>query len=188
MTRLRLLSGAFAAFALSAGVAEALPSRPELLTADSFRGVHVGQPIAEVQRRLGRSWVLMDALEGGADGCRIMSFEGGESDIEYVAERRQLSRILIVPNEGMTPPSVRTDRGVGIGASLAALRRAYGAALIAGAATIEGTTYRFATVWTHAPRAADDRDRRGLQFILENGRVSAIYAGRVSAERMTGDC
>lgn len=187
MSGFRLVTVA-AVIALAAGVAQARPNRPEPLTAESFRGVRVGQPIAEVLRTLGRSWVLMDALDGGADGCRVMSYEGGESDIEFVAERRELSRILIVPNDGMAPPSVRTDRSVGIGASLAALRRAYGAALVPRSTVIDGATYRFATVWSRAPRGAADPDRRGLQFILENGRVSAIYAGRVSAERMTGDC
>ncbi len=167
MIRLAALSTILAASAPAA----APPSWP--LTPDGWGPAKIGMSRAQVER------VLHVRLEGEAiedeKACIEMVPAGAEQGLWFMFEDYKLSRISIGQ-----PSKVKTPRGIGIGASAANVRRAYGRGLKAEPHHYEGLPSEYLTYWT-VP------GKRGVRFETDaKRRVQTIHAGTSAIEYVEG--
>jgi hypothetical protein len=137
----------------------AAPRKDPPLTPLGWGELRIGMSEAEAVRRFG-----LVAQSTGSD-CDVLDFPG-RSDISGLARNGRLARIEIGGDSRL-----RTDRGVRIGSSEAAVRRAYGRRL-----EIERNEYEEAPAhlltWWLRPRL------RGVLFVTDQkGIVDAIYLG-----------
>ena len=168
MLRTLLLSLALAAPA-------AAPAQPPgwRLTPDGYGPVRIGMTRAQV------SSALSIRLEGEAiedeEACIEMGAAQGYEGLYFMFEGGRLTRLSVgAPNRATTP------RGIGIGATAAQVRRAYGPALRAETHTYHGRPAEYLTFWTR-------RDRAGVRF--ETGpdrRVETIHVGSGSIQYIEG--
>jgi hypothetical protein len=116
---------------------------------------------AEASAAFGRD-LIADGSENPA-ACETYNLGPGvePEGMRFLARDGRLARIDDHGSEG-----VATPEGIGVGATLEAVRAAYPGA--AEAATEEGAT--MVTVWTV-------RSQRGYRFVLYDGRVTNIAAG-----------
>jgi len=142
------------------------------LTPDGYGPARIGMTRAEV------SAALAAPLEGEAledeNSCIEMTAPG-HPDLLFMFTDRRLSRISAVRESRVTTP-----RGIGVGASEAEVRRAYGPRLRSEPHHYDGLPARYLTYWTR-PRT------RGVRF--ETGpdrRVSTIHAGADTIQYIEG--
>lgn len=102
-----------------------------------------------------------------ANVCIEMSARGGPlRNMYFMFQNRRLSRIAVDRGGRVTTP-----RGIGVGATAAQVRRAYGPALRAEEHTYTGAPAEYLTFWVTP-------NRRGVRFTTdENRRVDSIIAG-----------
>jgi hypothetical protein len=115
-----------------------------------------------------------EAIED-ADVCVEMGAASGYPDLYFMFENGRLSRISAGERSRVTTP-----RGIGIGATAAQVRRAYGPALRAETHTYIGRPGEYLTFWTR-------RNQRGVRF--ETGadrRVTTIHAGNATIQYIEG--
>ena len=157
-----ILLGGLATLATTVALAQ---PRPWHLTPDGYGPVRIGMTRAQVER------ALNVRLEGtpvdDANVCIEMEpGSGPHRNLYFMFANRRLSRIAA----GQGSP-VTTPRGIGIGASAAQVRRAYGRALRAEEHTYIGQPAEYLTFWTSP-------NRRGVRFTTDaNRRVETIIAG-----------
>lgn len=96
-----------------------------------------------------------------------------------MVQQGRLTRITL-----MRDSPVRTDRGLAVGDSAAAVRAAYGAELTASPHKYVDAPAEYLTVWTSAPPADD---ARGIRYVVgADGRVTHVHAGDGSIEYVEG--
>ena len=150
--------------ALAATAAAAQP-RPWPLTPEGYGPTRLGMTRAQVER------ALNVRLEGtpvdDADTCIEMgAARGAHRHLIFMFIDRRLSRIAAIDAS-----RVATPRGLGIGATAAQVRRAYGRDLRAEEHTYLGRPAEYLTFWTRP-------NRRGVRFVTGlNRRVEAVIAG-----------
>jgi hypothetical protein len=160
-----------------AGAAQA--ASPDQLTTQGLGPVRLGMTVAQAQKALGTRLDVMGDTDP-PDMCGYATrADGRRPNIRYfVIEGRirdiQVSNISLLPIDAKPGPlvwSVRTEAGVGLGASKAALRRAYGRRLEDREPVMDGRLF------------VDTPDgKRGLAFAVDHyGRVTSMEAGQYPA-------
>lgn len=142
------------------------------LTPDGYGAVRIGMTRPQVERALG-SALRGEAIEDAAV-CVEMQARRGHGGLVFMFENNRLSRISARAASRATTP-----RGIGAGATEAAVRRAYGSGLQAEPHKYLGLPARYLTFWLNR--------ERGVRFETdERRRVSAIHAGSRSIEYVEG--
>ena len=157
----------------SATSADAAADR--VLTLSGLGAVRVGMSFRETEAALGARLSL--AGPGGSDS-RACAYaqrrDGRDPAIAYMVEDGRITRIDVSEPDagaGAAPqPSVRTDAGLGIGSTEAAVRKAYGRSLVVGPHPYEDAGHYLEVF-------GPDR-RRAFLFETLRGRVTSFRAGR----------
>ncbi|HEX8653755.1 MAG TPA: hypothetical protein VF693_00835 [Allosphingosinicella sp.] len=132
------------------------------LTPEGYGPIRIGMSRAQVARIVGAP------LEGEehTEGCIVAHSARGWSGMWFMFEQGRLSRVSISARSRVTTP-----RGVGVGASETAVRRAYPRGLQVEPHHYEGLPGRYLTFWLR-PNA------RGVRFETDRTRrVRTIHAG-----------
>lgn len=141
---------------------------------DGVAPVRVGMTVAQVERALHAKLSIEFPNGDGPDGCGEASARGREESLAYMFERGRVTRVDLA---GARSP-VRTATGIGLGSSIADIRRAY------------GTAARAQTdVYSEEPDfEVKSPDRKAaIVFETEHGKVVRIHAGQLpSAEYIEG--
>ena len=154
-------------------VADALPPQ---IGFDGVAPVHVGMTVAQVERALHAKLSIEFPNGDGPNGCGEASAKGSDEPLGYMFEGGRVTRVDF-GGEGARS-AIRTAKGIGLGSSIADIRRAYGAA--AKAQT---------DVYTDQPDfEVKSPDRKAaIVFETEHKKVVRIHAGRLpSAEYIEG--
>ena len=159
---------------------------PLVLTAEGFGPLRIGMSRAEVVEALGED-SEPDSV-GGPEPERCDEFRPARAPegLLVMIEDERLTSIALVDEA-----KVLTDRGLGLGATAASVRSAYGQALRAGPHKYEGAPAEYLTAWTmNAPKGdeySNDPAARGIRYeIGGKGRVQAIHAGGPSLQYVEG--
>lgn len=172
----------------SAPKAEARPaaSAEPMLTAEGFGPLRIGMSRAEVVKALGED--SDPEAVGGPDpeSCDMFRPERAPEGMLVMIEEGRLTSLSLI--EGS---KVRTDRGLGLGASAAEVKAAYGAALRAGPHKYEEAPAEYLTIWAKdGPRGEDYQTKptaRGIRYeIGSKGQVQGIHAGGPSIQYVEG--
>lgn len=121
------------------------------------------------------------------ESCDLWRPRRAPEGLLVMIESGRLTSIWLIDNA-----SVRTDRGFGLGARPAELRRAYGAALRASRHEYEDPPAEYLTVWTRAvPPSRDegtqDPSARGILYEVDGtGAVRRISGGGPSIQYVEG--
>lgn len=164
----------------------------DVLTPDGYGPVRIGMTTAEVQRILGPGWTLEDPLEpGDANGCRhlVQAGDATHGPLAYMMNEGVLTRISYDADGSTAPGTIRTDRGLTLGASEAEVRAVYGSAVQAETHNYTGEPAKYLTIWTRAPRTpeSEDRQARGIRYTTnEHRRVDSIIVGDSSIQYIEG--
>jgi hypothetical protein len=165
------LAAAAAAFLLAAAPPLAAQNSAWRLTPDGYGPIRIGMTRAEVTRLVGAP------LEGEeyTEGCIETHAGRGWGGMWFMFEGGRLSRISVAERSRVTTP-----RGIGIGATEAAVRRAYPAGLVAEPHEYQSPPARYLTFWVRP-------EVRGIRFETnESRRVATIHAGGSSIQYVEG--
>jgi hypothetical protein len=162
------------------------PASAPALTAEGFGPLRIGMSRAEVVKALGED--SDPEAEGGPDPerCDMFRPERAPEGMLVMIEDGRLTSVSLI--EGST---VRTDRGLGLGATAAEVKAAYGKALRAGPHKYEEAPAEYLTAWARDP-PRDERSEaaptaRGIRFeVGARGNVQSISAGGPSIEYVEG--
>lgn len=145
--------------------APAPDSAATALTADGLGPIRIGMSEAQVRQAVGP-----DRIDGdtGADfgSCKEMKLKGDLEGTWVMFEDDKATRVSIGD-----PSTVKTDKGLGLGATAAQVRAAYGSAIQAEPHKYEGPGAEYLTVWT-VP------DVSGIKYETgPDGLVQGVYGG-----------
>jgi hypothetical protein len=149
--------GALAALALVA----AAPA-PRILEPQGLGPVRVGMTVAAAERALGARLRPND-VEGGETCAYYGRRDHRDKGVADMVEDGRVSRIDI------SEPGIRTARGIGVGSTLAQVRKAYRGAIASHPNTYDDEPEFEVSLPGH---------RFGLDFLTEHGRVTAMRGGR----------
>ena len=142
------------------------------LTADGWGGLKIGMREADAVRRFGLKVPPDDGVN--STDCRQL-FMRGRSGILVMTEKGRVTRITIFGTS-----QLKTDRGLGVGASEADVRRAYGAGLKIEPSAYDEEPAHYLTAWTASAG-------RGVRFETgPNRRVERIHVGDEAIEYVEG--
>lgn len=162
------------ATALLLASACASPSRAgdyHVLTSGGLGRVAVGMNLKQAQTALGAKLKVDYPEAVDNDNCGLARrADGHEANVLYMVEGGRITHIDVVMATSRTAPRVLTKAGVGLGASEAAVRRAYGRALSA-----EPHPYDEGALYL---KIDEPGKRRGIIFEITQGKVSSFRAGR----------
>jgi hypothetical protein len=148
-----------------------------MLTAEGFGPLRIGMTRAEVVKALGED----DHPEavGGPDPASCDEFRPARAPegLLVMIEEGRLTRISLIDGA-----KVKTERGLGLGATAAEVRAAYGSAVQAGPHKYEEAPAEYLSVWAKDPpkdeRAPAPATARGIVYeVGSKGVVQAISAG-----------
>jgi len=161
----------------------ATAAMPPSLSVDGLGGVRVGMTLKQAEKVVGP--LSVDYPNGGDDdgGCGDATpkrpWIAGAS---LMVENRRIVRIDIFQSDKSKPrPTTKTDAGIGIGSTIADVRRAYGKRLIISAHPYEGDQGRYLTIKGLKP----DRE---IIFETNHGRVESFRAGMTQQVDYIEDC
>jgi hypothetical protein len=162
------------------------PTAEPVLTADGYGPLRIGMTRAEVVKAVGED--SDPEAVGGPDPEACDEFHPGRAPkgLLVMIEAGRLTRISLVRDS-----KVKTDRGLGLGATAAAVRAAYGPALSAEPHKYEDKPAEYLTFRTKdAPKgagAATLATARGMLYeIGSKGTVQRISAGGPSIQYVEG--
>ena len=146
---------------------------PVRLTPDCWGDLRIGMREAEVARRFHVTIPPDDEVNGPE--CRQFDFPPGGEAMSVLTEDGRVARISLYGKS-----AVVTDRGLGVGATEAQVRRAYGKTLRVEAHAYEERPARYLTAWAKG-------GRRGVRYQTDRkGVVTAIHAGDRSIRLIEG--
>jgi hypothetical protein len=172
----------------SAPKAEASAAAPAVLTAEGFGPLRIGMSRAEVVEALGED--SDPQAVGGPDpeSCDMFRPARAPEGLLVMIEEGRLTSLSLIDGS-----RVRSDRGLGLGlgATAAAVRAAYGEALRAGPHKYEEAPAEYLTIWAKDGPRADEYETaptaRGIRYeIGGKGVVQAIHAGGPSIQYVEG--
>ena len=139
--------------------------------------VRVGMTRAQAEEALHAKLSIEFPNGDGPTGCGIAQVAGRYTGISYMIEDGRITRADVDDKD--TAGSIRTPAGIGLGSSIADIRRAYGKRAKSQPNTYEETEPDFEI------KSADGK--AAIVFETEHGRVARIRAGRLpSAEYVEG--
>ena len=153
----------------------AAPAQPPgwRLTPDGYGPARIGMTPAQVSAALSAR-LEGDAIED-AQVCVEMTAVDGYRGFYFMFENGRLSRI-----SATEPSQATTALGIGIGATAARVRRAYGPAMRAETHEYLGRPAEYLTLWTR-------HSARGIRFETDSDRrVTAIHVGGASIRYVEG--
>jgi hypothetical protein len=174
-----------AGIALPAAEAPAPANSLSVLTAEGWGPLRIGMTREEVTKALGPD-ADPEAVGGpNPDSCDEFRPIRAPKGMLVMIEEGRLTRISLVRGA-----AVKTDRGLGIGATASAVRAAYGAALMAEPHKYVPAPAEYLTIWSGgspAPDAVRGPAARGIRYSIEKtGRVAQIHSGRPSIDYVEG--
>ena len=145
---------------------------PRVLTSQGFGGVRVGMTRVQAERAIA-SPLRIDYPDTDNRSCGMAARrDGRDKSISYMIEGGRVTRIDI------NGPTIRTARGVGVGSTIAQLRKAYGQRLK-----------------SHPNQYTDQPDFHvkgprgfGLIFETDDGRVVTMRGGRYPSVAYIESC
>lgn len=162
------------------------PAAAAVLTAEGFGPLRIGMSRAEVVKALGED--SDPEAVGGPDpeSCDQFRPERAPQGMLVMIEEGRLTSLSLIDGSG-----VRTDRGLGLGASAAEVRAAYGKGLQAGPHKYEEAPAEYLTAWAKdGPRGEEYQTAptaRGIRYeVGAKGKVQAIHAGGPSIQYVEG--
>jgi hypothetical protein len=159
--------------ALLAAAPAAAQSPAWRLMPEGYGPARIGMTRAQVAAALNTT-LEGDAIED-ANVCVEQTATRGYPDLVFLFENGRLARISAVQTSRVTTP-----RGIGVGATAAQVRRAYGPALRAETHQYLGRPAEYLTFWTR-------RNQSGVRFETgTNRRVDAIHAGNAAIRYIEG--
>jgi hypothetical protein len=167
---------------------EPLPARAAepVLTAEGYGPLRIGMTRAEVVAALGED--RNPNAIGGADpeACDEFHPARAPEGLLVMIENGRLSRISLVRES-----RVKTDPGLTLGGTAAAVRAAYGPALRAEPHKYEDAPAQYLTAWAKdSPKGAGattPETARGLRYVVgADGKVQSIIAGGPSIQYVEG--
>ena len=162
---------ALASTGLALATAAAVPPSAWRLTPDGYGPIRIGMRRAEVARIVAAPLVGEEVTEG----CIETHASRGWGGMWFMFEEGRLTRISI---SGRT--RVATPRGVGVGTTEAAVRRAYASGLTVEPHHYEDAPAHYLTFWVRP-------NVRGVRFETDRSRrVRTIHAGGPSIEYVEG--
>jgi hypothetical protein len=167
------------------GKASAAPAA-QVLTAEGFGPLRIGMSRAEVVQALGED--SDPQAVGGPDpeSCDQFRPVRAPEGMLVMIEEGRLTSVSLIDGSG-----VRTDRGLGLGATAAEVRAAYGKALQAGSHKYEERPAEYLTTWAKDGPGGEEYETaptaRGIRYeVGAKGRVQAIHAGGPSIQYVEG--
>lgn len=142
------------------------------LTVDGYGPARIGMTQAQVSKAL-HAKLTGDALDD-EDAC-VEKQAAGFPNVLFMFEDKKLTRVSLWEKSKVTTP-----RGIGLGASADAVRRAYGKVLKAEPHHYEDLPSEYLTFWA-VP------GKRGVRFETNSKRrVQAIHAGTAAIQYVEG--
>jgi hypothetical protein len=171
-----------------ASAPEAKAPAPEaaVLTAEGFGPLRIGMSRAEVVKALGED--SDPEAVGGPDpeSCDQFRPERAPEGMLVMIEAGRLTSVSLIDES-----KVRTDRGLGLGATGAEVRAAYGKALHEGPHKYEEAPAEYLTIWAKDGPRGDSYQTpataRGIRYeVGGKGKVQSIHAGGPSIQYVEG--
>lgn len=161
------------AMLLMAGISHAQDL--DALTPNGYGAAQVGMTPLEASQALGVALVV-EEWEVENDACYHLRMSSGPASLSIMVLNGRIARFSIYQG----PSPIRTGRGIGIGDSIAQVRRTYGVALQEQEHEYLGGAARYLTWW-------DERHQRGIRFETDhNGTVETIHAGGKAIQLIEG--
>jgi hypothetical protein len=150
------------------GLSEKLAAADRILLADRLGPVSLDVSVADAERALGAT--LVPVTGDRHDACWFAGrADGADPGIAYMVAAGRITRIDIRPPQHGPTPSVTTAAGIGIGATLAEVRRQYGQ-------TLQLVPHPIAS---HSQWAlVETSDQGGIRLHIADGEVVEFWAGR----------
>jgi len=171
---------------LALTILAALPSRAfaaETLTPTKLGTVSVGMTVAEAEAALGTKLTVetMDDEPGACGYAR--RGDGADPGISYMVGGGAINRIDVDGTDpSHAPPDVRTEAGIGIGATEGQIKRAYAAAAVESAHPYtEGPD-------SHYYKVSSPDGEHAIVFETYNGKVNTFRAGLSQAVDFIEGC
>jgi hypothetical protein len=163
------------------------PVDANALTANGWGPLRIGMTRAEVETALGPD--ANPNAVGGADpqACDQFRPQRAPENMLLMLEQGVLTRISLTRTS-----TLKTDRGLGIGDTAAAIKAAYGAAALTEPHKYQAAPSEYITAWSvGAPTAAQpyvqDPSARGIRYeVGDQGTVTAVHAGGPSIQLVEG--
>lgn len=153
---------------------------PQALTAEGWGPLRIGMTRDEITAALGPD--ANPGAVGGADPAQCDQYrpQRAPDGMLLMVEGGRLTRISLTRDS-----QVKTDRGLGLGATPPEVVSAYGAAIRSEPHKYEGPPANYLTVWTHGDGA--DPASRGIRYeVTGSGKVMLIHAGGPSITYVEG--
>jgi hypothetical protein len=156
-----------------------------LLTAEGYGPLRIGMTLADVVTALGPD-SDPDSV-GGPDpeACDQFRPARAPEGVLVMIEEGRLTRISLISGT-----ELKTDRNLGLGATAATVRAAYGDRLRAEPHKYSDPPAEYLTVWTRGGPGSDgiaSPDSRGIRYeIGTDGRVETIHVGGDSIQYVEG--
>ncbi len=158
--------------ALTASTAAAAPKAQPYLTPDGWGAVRIGMTQMQVAKALG---VVPRGEPVEPDSRCVEQISDNHPGMYFMFEEGRLTRISLGEQSRVTTP-----RGIGLGATGAAVRRAYPRGLKAEPHEYQDAPAEYLTFWT-VPK------KRGVRFEVDGTRrVASIHAGGPSIQYVEG--
>ncbi len=172
----------------AAPAADATPSpatTEPTLTSTGWGPLKIGMTLAEVTAAAGPDSNPDDVGGPEPEYCDQFRPANAPEGLLVMIEQGKLTRISLIE---LSP--LKTDKGLGIGDTAAAVKAAYGAAAQTGPHKYQDPPAEYITIWDSGPRAepyVQDEAARGLVYEIDGtGKVGAIHAGGPSIQLVEG--
>jgi hypothetical protein len=164
---------------------EAAPSSAgDLLTATGWGPLKIGMTRDEVVAAAGDTR-NPDAVGIPGSDCVEFQPKNVPENLWVMLEAGRLTRLSIADMS-----ILKTDKGLGLGDTAAAVKAAYGAAATASPHKYQDAPAEYITVWEGGPRDdayMEDEAARGIVYEIDGtGKVGAIHAGGPSIQYVEG--
>jgi hypothetical protein len=155
------------------------------LTSTGWGPLKIGMTLAEVTAAAGPDSNPDDVGGPEPEYCDQFRPANAPEGLLVMIEQGKLTRISLIE---MSP--LKTDKGLGIGDTAAAVKAAYGSSAQTGPHKYQDAPAEYITVWDGGPRAepyVQDETARGLVYEIDGtGKVGAIHAGSPSIQYVEG--
>ncbi len=160
------------------------PAPANVLTSEGLGEMRIGMTLAELTAVAGPD--ANPGQVGGAEPAVCDEFHPARAPegVNVMIQDGRLARITLIRQS-----AIKTDRGVGLGDTAAAVRQAYGAALIAQPHKYAPAPAEDLFAWSRGGSNAyvQDPNARGIRYeINAEGRVQMIHAGAPAIQLVEG--